>query len=568
MKKIYVIIILLICIFVGCEEKVLDKELKTSFSEADVWSDIVLAEKFVIDTYNGLCGFGHGMWSYGAEHSWPTSGTDECFYLFNYGNWPMNDGTLAPNNMGVYYDQWIKKYKYISQVNEFLSRIDELEGADENKIVRLKGEMKYIRAESYSKLINWFGGVPIITEPFTLESEFNESRNSYQDCVDFIVKELDEAKEMLPEINKGDNWGRVDKGACLALKSRQLLYAASKLHDPSITGRLAKGPLYDYNKETKWKDAADAAKVLIDMPHYSLQEVSTPEDYQKLFLYPNSEIIFARPYHSQYGNLFNRPDLIHSPNGFGGVSGDCVTQNVVDNYEMNNGKMIDELESDYVDNPNTTAMYENRELRFYANVIYHSCIYRGREVEFQHPGGADSRDGPNRDAYSRTGYNMRKFNNESVDFLSTGVETPYIYFRLAEIYLNYAEAQYYLGNENIAREYVNKIRNRVHLPDINTSGEELVEDIQHERSIEFCFEGWHRFFDARRWMIAAQVFDEDARGIEWQLLDENGNMSPNGTLTRIYIPVQTRHFYDKMYYLPIPSSEIERTDLEQNVGYD
>ena len=88
--------------------------------------------------------------------------------------------------------------------------------------------------------------------------------------------------------------------------------------------------------------------------------------------------------------------------------------------------------------------------------------------------------------YTRTGYTMRKFQDETIDFNSEYSSRPWIYFRLAEIYLNYAEIQYELGNEGIAREYVNKIRKRVHLPDIESSGNDLLEDIRHERRIELC----------------------------------------------------------------------------------
>jgi starch-binding outer membrane protein, SusD/RagB family len=124
-----------------------------------------------------------------------------------------------------------------------------------------------------------------------------------------------------------------------------------------------------------------------------------------------------------------------------------------------------------------------------------------------------------------------------------------------------------LGNEDIAREYVNKIRRRVKLPDIITSGEELFKDIMHERRIELCFED-QRFFDVKRWMIADQTDNKDIYGIEWKKFDEDGNLSSTGTLHYNLIHVQKRYFHDRMYYLPIPLSEIEKSNLlEQNSGY-
>ena len=106
--------------------------------------------------------------------------------------------------------------------------------------------------------------------------------------------------------------------------------------------------------------------------------------------------------------------------------------------------------------------------------------------------------------------------DENIQYLAgENGDTPWVWLRLAELYLNYAEAQYELGHEDIARDYVNIIRNRVGLPDITSSGEELFNDIIHERQIELCFE-YHRFFDVRRWMIADSADNKDDMVIVWE----------------------------------------------------
>ena len=149
--------------------------------------------------------------------------------------------------------------------------------------------------------------------------------------------------------------------------------------------------------------------------------------------------------------------------------------------------------------------------------------------------------------------------DEGLDFTKGVGSQPYIFFRLAEIYLNYAEAQYHLGNEAEAREYINIIRARVHMPPITTSGEQLLEDIRHERRIELCFED-HRFYDVRRWMIAEETLGKNATGIEW-------SKAADGSLSYSPVNVQVRSFDPKMYYIPIPLDEVNKTDLEQNPGY-
>lgn len=109
----------------------------------------------------------------------------------------------------------------------------------------------------------------------------------------------------------------------------------------------------------------------------------------------------------------------------------------------------------------------------------------------------------------------------------------FCYYRLDEFYLNYAEAQYHLGIEDITRDYVNMIRDRVHLPLFTSSGQELLDDIMHERKIELCVEN-NRFRDARRWMIAEDVSGENAVGIEWHFKNKQGELDINGELTYKY----------------------------------
>lgn len=567
-KFTYIIAICCIVSLFSCEEQVLEKVPMDSFSEAAIFRDIELVKKLALQTYNSTPNWGINFnYNHLTRRSGIEPASDECYLHWIPDLYRINIGLMTPDDMGgAFKDMWWQKYEYIGQANEFLSKIGESGVKNEYPaaVEQLTGEMRYLRAALYADLITFWGGVPLIVKPFNLNDDFNVPRNSYKECVEFIVNELDEATEMVPLTRPNNEWGRVTKGVCLALKSRVLLYAASKIHDP---GTEPNGPLYDYDKESKWQDAADAAKAVIDLNLYSLIEVDNWEEYQKMFLSPSSEIIFGRPYPSDYGN-FNRdlntlPDKAHSPNGYNGWATSTPTQNIVWDFKMANGKRIDEPDSGY--DPNNP--YEGRDPRFYANIVYNGCYYRGRNAEFFLPGGLDSRDGILPFHYNGTGYNIRKFMDESIDFDKTGSPNrPYIIFRLAEIYLNYAEAQYHLGNEDIAREYVNKVCNRVNMPNIETSGEQLLKDIKTEREIELIFEG-HRFKDLRRWMDVSEL-EEDCMGIEWNKLNENGELSVNGTLVGTIIKVEERKFVPSAYYLPIPQSEIEKSNLQQNFGYN
>src|SRR5690606_28859952 len=140
---------------------------------------------------------------------------------------------------------------------------------------------------------------------------------------------------------------------------------------------------------------------------------------------------------------------------------------------------------------------------------------------------------------------------------------PWIYIRYAEILLNYAEAMYALGNEEVAREYINRVRSRpgVGMPPVTESGEELWDRLVNERRIELVFEE-HRFFDVRRWQIAEDVLSIDHR----RMSIHKDPVSGKKTYTVLeHIPA---NFEEHHYLAPIPLEEIQKNPLlEQNPGY-
>ena len=190
----------------------------------------------------------------------------------------------------------------------------------------------------------------------------------------------------------------------MALKSRVLLYAASPLHDPGSSGA-PRGPLYDYTKSSKWQDASDAAKALIDLGQYSLVQVNSVDDYHSLFLSPNSELIFARPFSPDFPNAgtnFNSlPDKAHGAVANGGWGISNPTHNFVQDFKMANGMRINETGSGY----DPGNIYANREMRFYANINYQGATFKGVELEYWSPFGNASKDLPGNDGkhFAKTG---------------------------------------------------------------------------------------------------------------------------------------------------------------------
>ncbi|RME02298.1 MAG: RagB/SusD family nutrient uptake outer membrane protein, partial [Bacteroidetes bacterium] len=248
----------------ACQTDILDTEALDAFTEDFIYSDPDQMEALVYTAYNSTESWGMNRFQWWGRRFNIEGGSFEAKFNFkNLELFRLRSG-LTPSNAGIFTQKWRNYWDYVRMTNEFLDRVDGSEAMKINpdKVNMLKAEMKFLRANLYVKLINYYGGVPIIDRALGLEDNFDLVRNSYEECVDFIVKELDEAAAVLPETRPASEFGRATKLAALAVKSRILLYAASKLHDPST---IPNGPLYDYTKPTKWQDAADAAKAVIDL---------------------------------------------------------------------------------------------------------------------------------------------------------------------------------------------------------------------------------------------------------------------------------------------------------------
>ncbi|HVI46363.1 MAG TPA: RagB/SusD family nutrient uptake outer membrane protein [Chitinophaga sp.] len=549
-RKIYTLVLAGFMISAAsCQKDFLDKKPLDTYSDDDVWNDISLVETFVNSKYQILphCIDPTSV----ASATGYSAVADEGYSKFNYESESIiNLGLLSPDNLSL--DNWSPDYSYIRSCNQFLSKIDGVKG-DAARKARMTGEIKFIRAWSYFDLISRYGGVPIITKIYGLtDTDFLVKRNTYDECVAFILKDLDDAIAALPVKHDGNNIGRVTKGAAMALKSRLLLYAASKLNNPN-------------NETARWQQAADAAKAVIDLAAQGAYTLDQRADYSKIFLDKNSpEVIMSYGmdgafYNAVLGDYGSKLDQYIWPNGSHGWSVYEPSQNLVDAFEMSNGKMITEAGSGY----NPASPYQGRDPRFYANILYNGAMFKGRKLEYFY-GGMDSPQSPveNWNA-SLTGYNWRKYTDESLDLNAHGSNQAWIIFRLAEIYLNYAEAAYHLGDEGTARTWLNLVRARasVNLPAVTEGGTALMDKIAHERMIEFCFEGM-RFADVRRWKIAGQTDNKPLMAVK-------SVKNADGTFSYTYYILQQRKFEESKHYLmPIPRYEMNKNKLlMQNPGY-
>ncbi|SEA22951.1 Starch-binding associating with outer membrane [Chitinophaga terrae (ex Kim and Jung 2007)] len=425
-----------------------------------------------------------------------------------------------------------------------------------------KSEARFLRAFAYFELLKRYGGIPLMGDKVReLGDDVQIPRSSFADCVKYIVSECDAIKDSIrtnPIENPELNSHRATRGAAMALKARVLLYAASPLFNGgnidngnNLTGYT------DFQKE-RWKLAADAARELINSNAFSLLPT-----YTNVFTTQNnSEVIFFRQGDNNTDvESTNGPVGIASAQAFGRTS---PTQELVDAYPMSNGKQISEAGSGY----DALNPYANRDPRLRYNILYNGATWLNTSLEtfeggINKPGGAVQQ--------TKTSYYMRKFmgNFESgTQYSSTSHD--WIYFRYAEVLLNFAEAQNeYNGPDDEVYQAIIALRKRagVEAGDDGLYGlkagmtqDEMRNIIRNERRIELAFEE-HRFWDIRRWKIAEKVMNQPLNGM---LIIKIGS-----SLTYNVTPVFTPKFKaPAMYLFPIPYDEVVKNDnMVQNPGW-
>lgn len=434
-----------------------------------------------------------------------------------------------------------------------------------------RSEARFLRARLYFELIKRYGGVPLLGNAIPqITDDVQLPRNTFAECVDYIVEECEDIEDSLRTQAMVGNteYGRVTKGAAMALKARTLLYAASPLFNG---GNISSSPLTGYTSEdvNRWKKAADAAKEIMDLGTYSLMP-----SFINVFITQaapvgtNTEKIFWR----QDGNNTNI-EVNNGPVGYASAGGRGITsptQNLVDAFPTINGVPIDAAGSGY----DPTKPYQNRDPRLAATILYNGHLWLNREVQ-TYDGGVDKPGGTVQQ--TKTSYYMRKFmgpfesvtNNPPV---YNSVNHDWVYFRYAEVLLNFAEAtNEFSGPTTAVYDAIIALRKRAGIKagadnlyglKQSLTKEEMRQVIRTERRIELAFEE-HRFWDIRRWKIAAEVYNSAP------LMGMNIQRSSSGQIFYNRVPVLTTVFRDpQMYLYPIPFSEVNKNPkMQQNPGW-
>lgn len=442
---------------------------------------------------------------------------------WNIGSLTQSYNPLAqPGSAGRGQNRYATFWTGIRDANVFLFYIDGVTFADSNKKSRLISEAKLLRAFFYFELIKQFGPMPIVTEPFDPAFDYTRLlRPSFQECIDFIASECDQviANASIPlRVSIEAERGRFSKAVAYILKSQSLLYNASPLWNPD-------------NSSAKWDAAAAASKegllALTAAGAYRLAE-----DYGDYFL--NTSDINASPRDRETIFEIKNYDIPLSTTGLPSKEGSWMlgatpSQELVDSYDMQTTgepAILGYRDEDHLEpiiNPNAgydeNNPYLNRDPRFYATVWYNGASYdningRIHTVE-TYVGGADQliKSPPNR-INTHTGYYLRKFIDPKLAINQVS-SARFKKYRLAELYLNYAEAENEAnGPSSEVYSAINAIRFRADMPDLplGLSRDEMRTRIRQERRVELVWEE-HRFWDVRRWKMLHQT-DKLVTGME------------------------------------------------------
>lgn len=539
MKKtfIYITSLMLACAGMsGCQD-VLDKEVDLSLSDENVWGSTDNTRYFMANIYTYLPDAFEGFAYNDAGQN--RAATHDCmtdnassYWNVHYYNTIQSGGVTAKSIEGasdaaqrIMY--WTNNFKGIRACNQYLKNArPEIVGSD---YIRNKTEVKLIRAILNFHLIENFGRVPMLGDAILDQASAGAVRQvSPAEGLQWVIKECDEIinggsitagseeKCSLPFRFENENadWGHVNGAAAYALKSRAALYLASPLYAGQKAGA---------NNDAAWAAAAQAAEDFfkaneaLGARKYTLYtETGAQDDYYDCFIstpHLNNEYILARSEWSTQ-NL----EVYLAPCGFKGLAASSVgrtnpTVNLVYAYEMANGLPYDHEKSGYDDK----QPYANRDPRFEQSIFHMNTIW-GRKTQDEmravdtSEGGMDWHE---THGGTHTGFYSKKF-CINIEW-KTGGSSPRScpIFRLAEIYLNAAEAYCESGNLNKAIDMAQKVRARVGMPSWKSAygrdltKEELRERIQNERRVEFAFED-HRYYDERRW----RLFDAQSASTE------------------------------------------------------
>ena len=592
MKKSILFILAVVLTFSSCDD--LFTPADQNFKDPEqMYDDTGFAQGFLMHTYRMIPAY-YNNTEYATDDA-VTNQKGNNFLNMATGTW-----TASNNPMNMW-----ELYGAIQQLNMFLSHVENVNWAlDEEASVlfgmRMKGEAHGLRALFMYYLVrNHSGfaedgsllGVPILTEFQDVNSDYNQPRDKFEDCIQQIYRDLDEAERLLPMEFENITSNEQIPATYRSITSRYTIYnrvmgeysrglfnALAAKSFRSRVSLLAASPAFqDASNTTTWANAANsAASVLNYVGGVSGLDPNGIAFYEKAMVDQATEgrnpkeIIWRENLTAVSNDNTNSitQELNNFPPSLFGSGQMNPSQNLVDAFPMANGYPIsDQSNSGY----NAANPYANRDPRLATYIIYNGNTAGTGNSQIL-TGSQAGNDGINStlETATRTGHYMKKrlrmdVNCNSSSYSKQPHYTPRI--RYTEIFLNYAEAANEAwgptgngGNAYSAYDVIKAIRTRAkvgtsngdpYLEGCKLDQNKMRELIRTERRLELCFESF-RFWDLRRWK---SNLNEPVRG------------SDASNAYSIF-DVETRAYESYMNYGPIPHSEILKfNNLIQNRGW-
>lgn len=461
--------------------------------------------------------------------------------------------------------------------NMALQKIDLLQNATEEDKADFIAQAHFVRAFAHFTLFKIWGPMPYLTKVLGPADAWDIPRLTKHETLLKIAADMDTAAIYFEKAGtmrrdnpvqggaghlNNDNLFRPNGVAAIAMKGRALLYAAS--------------PLNNEMGKKDWEDAAKANWDAIQLAEKWGYFLYPQSDYKLNFIgtrYSDEEIWGWSAETKAYndGNLAGLLNGVFASSKTSN-SGECPTQNTVDKFETKWGDALntaaDRQAATAAGHYNEQDSYTNRDPRFYIDILYNTAPIAGygtAKIYYEMVNGAPKYSELLDQTYSgitHTGYYQRKLlGDQSVKNKLQPLTTDPI-IRLAELYLNYAEAANEAygpntrapGADMSAVEAINKIRSRVGMPEVLSqytgSTDAFRARIKNERTVELCFEG-HYYFDIRRWMDAPVAMTGPIMGMDIEKVPVSATYPTGYKYTRLALPSNRQsHWKDAMYYLP------------------
>ena len=540
-KILYIIASVMLTGFTSCSD-FLDRYPTEELSDGSFWKTKTDAEMAVSDIYRCL-----PTWDIDEDIN-----SDNAVHGIKWANGNVSKGVYDPADQG-----WSGDYGYIRRCNLVLQKLEEMELSQSDK-EPIAGQAYFFRGYIYFELIRKFGDVPYIDQPLKLTDVEDITRTSKDEIYTKIMADFDKAFSYLPEEWPATQWGRITKGAAMAMKARAALYFGN------------------------WETAATAAKSVMDLNKYDLYDKENTGKYQELFWEKTDgceEIILAVQYNAPDKTNYLIGWECFPTKGWGGLN---PTQSLVDAFEDSEGAPISKSKIYSEKNP-----FANRDPRLEVNVLHDGEEMYGVTIKVAPLKSSGSTGIAQHGDATATGYYQQKWLDPSIDPQSAGWEMgkDWVTIRYAEVLLTYAEAKNEVSPlDDSAFEAVNQVRRRVGMPELQKTDatkptycatqDDLRQRIRNEWRVEFALEGGKRQWDIRRWGIAKDVLNAPFLGIKYKMVDDPVNADPKdgGKVCVLYegdnVKLAGSRYEDHNYIYPIPLSEIDlNPKLTQNPGY-